>query len=325
MEWIGVHEHCRGISTDGPQGEKATIAGVLKTAEKLGFRVICDMPNTEPAMINEKVLLARLEAARESKSAVIYMVWPGLTKGPEQIAEVVSLWRKYPEVVGLKMFAGRSTGDLAIIRKEDQEIVYETLTRSGHTGALAVHCEEESLMNLELYDPQKPWTWASARPQESEIYSIKQQIELAKKTGFSGHLHICHVSCYRSVDVIIAAKKRGMKISCGITPQALLYSVEQMEKMGRVKALLLKCNPPIREGYNRMRLIEYLRAGKIDLIETDHAPHTVKDKLGSASGVMSLFLLPKLYGELRKWDFEEWQIEDLLRNNALKIFTKIQI
>lgn len=72
-------------------------------------------------------------------------------------------------------------------------------------------------------------------------------------------------------------------------------------------------------------LIQYLLEGKIDLIETDHAPHTIEDKIKeSASGVMSMFLLPELYTELLLWGFKKQKMEDVFRNNALRIFFKIE-
>lgn len=318
---VGAHEHFR----DGNLAYKYTIEEGLKHAEALGFKVVCDMPNTDPANINEAVLLARLAAAQKSKhKKVKYMAWVGLTADPWQIEQAVRLWRLYPQVVGLKMFAGKSIQDIAIITKDEQRLVYQRLTKLGFTGIIAVHCEDEAYIFEDRYYLKKPWTHALARPKIAEIFSVDQQIRLVKETGFQGGLHICHVSAHESVEIIDAARKRGMRISCGITPHHLLYPTEQMEKMGR-KSVLLKCNPPIRMESNRLLMIEDLRTGKIDIIETDHAPHTFAEKfLNGPSGVMSIFLLPRLYIEMKKWDFTDQQIIDLLRENALKIFLKIQ-
>ncbi len=329
---VGVHEHCRGIDKRDLEDKlayKATIYEVIKAASALGLRAICDMPNTDPPIISELVLLRRLGAARKAKykyRKVRYYVWVGLTADPKQIAKAVYLWKKYPEVVGLKMFAGRSTLSLAVITEDDQRFVYQTLAKLGYTASIAVHCEEEKYIKESLYDPKKPWTHALARPEIAETSSIIQQIKLVAETGFIGWLHICHVSSHESVNIIDAAKRKGVRISCGITPQVLLYSVEKMKELGKFKSLILKCNPSIKTESNRLLLIEDLRKGRIDLIETDHAPHTVSDKIKSyASGVMSLFMLPKLCVELKKWNFADRQIKELLRENALKIFTKIKV
>lgn len=320
---IDVHVHFR----DGNLRYKYTIGEGLRHAKALGFDIVCDMPNTDPLLISEEVFISRLEAAKRSAhQGVKYMVWVGLTVDPKQIAKAVYLWKKYPEVVGLKMFAGKSIGNLAIIAEEDQRIVYQALVRLDYTGPVAVHCEEEKYIKESLFDPKNPWTHALARPEIAETSSISQQIKLLVETGFIGWLHVCHVSCHESVNIIDAAKKKGVRISCGITPQALLYSVEKMKGMGKFRSLILKCNPSIKTENNRLLLIEDLRNGRIDLIETDHAPHTVSDKIKSyTSGVMSLFMMPVLYAELKKWNFADWQIKELLRENALKIFTKIKI
>jgi dihydroorotase len=327
---VDPHVHCRAITKTDPQGQKATIAEVLKQAEKLGVCAICDMPNTIPAVTNEGILLKRLKAAKKAKSKVRYMAWIGVTSDLKQIAEAVFLYNKYPQVVGLKMFAGKSVGDLEIIARKDQEIVYAALARLDYDGPLAVHCEEEQYIDARFYDKEEPWTWANARPEMAEISSVRQQIELVQETGFKGHLHICHVSCHGAVILIDKAREAGLRISCGITPQTLLYSVEKMKAMGKGRSLLLKCNPPIRSESNRLRLMEDLLEGRMDLIETDHAPHTLEDKVGKgekepASGVMSLFLLPELYNELVSWGFKQERLEDVFRNKALQIFTKIKI
>lgn len=316
---IGIHEHCR------EWGEKGTIDEALRIAEKMGFETICDMPNNIPPTISEEAFLDRLKTTQKSKhKKVKYMAWIGLTADPKQIAEAVELWEKYPEIIGLKMFAGKSTRSLAVITEDEQRIVYQTLTKFDYNGTIAVHCEEEKHINESLYDPNKPWTHALARPEIAEVSSVCQQIRLAENSGFPGHLHICHVSSHESVNMINASKKKKMRISCGVTPQALLYSIEQMKKMGKIKSLFLKCNPPIRTEFSKRLLIAALYSGKIDLIETDHAPHTVKDKLNNASGVMSMLLLPKLYVELKKQGFHEREIKNLLCENALRIFTKIR-
>ncbi len=323
IEGIGVHEHCR----DGKLSYKSTIAEVMKIAKTMGLAVICDMPNTDPPVVSEEVLLERIAIAEKSRdSGVKYYVYIGLTADPEQIKQAVYLWKKYPVVVGLKMFAGSSTGNLAIIDLDKQRIVYETLTKSGYNGVIAVHCEKESLLRPERFYPDKPWTWAEARPGISEVKSIGEQIYLAEETSFPGHLHVCHISTQKSVEIIDKARKKEMRISCGITPHHLIYSVSQMEKLGGTRGRLLKCNPPIRDEDNRQGLIQDLKEGKIDLIETDHAPHTVSDKIQKhASGVMSLLLMPRMYVMLREYGFTEEQLTKLLRKNALKIFGKIKV
>lgn len=113
---VGVHEHCR----DTEQKPKGSIKQTRKTAEKMGFKVICDMPNTNPPITTEKALIERLEIAQESNfTNVKYMVWFGLTSDPEQIKEAVDLYKEYKEViVGFKIYAGKTTGTEGLLIRE---------------------------------------------------------------------------------------------------------------------------------------------------------------------------------------------------------------
>jgi dihydroorotase len=90
-------------------------------------------------------------------------------------------------------------------------------------------------------------------------------------------------------------------------------------------ALFIKCNPPIRNQANKVDLLLHLARGEIDLIETDHAPHTAEDKLKTgASGAMSMPMLPILVEKMSsQWHFDDQQIEKLLRDNAIRIFPKV--
>ena len=285
------------------------------------------MPNTSPTITDEETLLRYLEIAKKSdRTDVRFMIWFGLTSNPEQIKEAVRLYNKYEKVIiGFKMYAGKTTGDLELITREQQKIVYQTLAELKHKGVVALHCEEESLTDFKKFDPERPETWAKARPEIAETFSISQQIELIKEVDFAGWLHICHISTIESVAIVNEAKRDGMRISCGATPHHLICSVEQMEKMEQIEAMAWKCNPPIRTENNRQGLIKALEDGKIDLVESDNAPHTKRDKvLKYASGVRSIPMLPDLIIELKACGFSDQRIEEVLRNKSLEIFKRIQ-
>ena len=321
---VGVHEHCR----DTDQKYKGTIIETRVIAGKMGFQVICDMPNTNPPVTTKEALIERLEIAKESNfTNVKYMIWFGLTSDPEQIKEAVDLYRKYEEViVGFKIYAGKTTGTEGLLTREKQKIVYETLAELGYDGVVAVHCEEEEFIDSNKFDPAFPESHAIARPGISERYSINQQIELVIETGFKGYIHICHLSSYKSVKIITKAKADGMRISCGITPQMLIFSTEQMGRMDRKDSMELKCNPPIRDEKNRVNMIAALYRGDIDLIETDHAPHSNKDKEEDyASGVKSLELMRILIVVLKMQCFSDERIKEVLRDRPLEIFKRIKV
>ena len=236
-----------------------------------------DMPNCDPPLTDRETVLDRLALAAPSvkRHKVSYHVYMGLTKEPDQIRGAVNTYNElYPLVIGLKMFAGHSTGNMGITELEDQRTVFRTLCEMNYSGVLALHCEKESLMRSDLYVQGKYETQSLARPAEAEIESIKDMIALAEETGYKGRLHICHISTGEGIEEVVRAKERGMKITCAATAHhALLTSADACDH-----SRYLRMNPPLRDEENRRAVYEGLINGKIDYVESDHAPHTIEDK-----------------------------------------------
>jgi len=311
---IDPHVHFR----DEEQSYKETIVHGLQIAKEQGVEYVFDMPNTARPILREKDVLRRLSLVPVSEKGR-YFLYVGATNNTEQLKEAVKLVENFREVVGIKMYAGRSTGDLAIISEQDQKKVYQILADENYKGVLAVHCEKEKYINNDLFDPKNVYTHALARPNIAEIESIKDQIKFAENTGFQGILHICHVSCGKSVETIDIARSR-MKITCGITPHHLFRSNKILKSS---KGLLYKTNPPLREVEDVIALRQSLRNGKINWIETDHAPHTIGEKLYGShpSGFPSLYLYKKCVEEfLPVLGLNDSQIKDLTFNNIIKTF-----
>ncbi|OGI27497.1 MAG: hypothetical protein A2359_04525 [Candidatus Moranbacteria bacterium RIFOXYB1_FULL_43_19] len=280
---IDPHVHCR----DGKQSYKETIAHAFMVADAQGVEKFFDMPNTDPPITTEEHIKERLKLVPE-KRLEDYYIWIGVTSDENQIREAVKCVENYKNVVGLKMFAGKSVGDLTVLEKNDQRKVYKTLAGLGYKGVIAVHCEKESLIKGELWDPKNPVTHSKSRPKRAEIKSVKDQIELAKKTGFAGTLHICHITCPESVESVEQARKE-ISVTCGVTPHHVLWD-QKMQK--RPDGLLYKMNPPLRDKKTVAGLLECVKSGKIDWIETDYAPHPVGEKMFEPfmSGYPSLYL-----------------------------------
>lgn len=326
--YIDVHTHCR----DFEQNYKETIAHALDVAKDSGLSAIFDMPNTKPPMTNREKVLERLALARNANSPVFYGLYVGLTSNPNQIKEVVELYREFfPQkssdktgVIGLKMFAGKSVGDLEIINSEDQLNVYEQLVKNNYQGVLAVHCEKESEMITELWDPKFPESHTWARPEEAEIESIKDQINFAVKTNYGkiGKLHIPHISTSQGVELVNSVRS-SINISCGATPHHLLLNSEEVYDKGGV---LYKVNPPIRTITTQEALLEKFKNGEIDILETDHAPHTLEEKLQQyMSGIPELASWPIFLKILKEKGVSKELIEKVAFENPNEIFgTKIQ-
>jgi dihydroorotase len=323
---IDPHVHCR----DWAQSHKETIAHALSVAERTGLSGIFDMPNTFPPINSREFVKKRLADAYKTNSPVFYGVYAGITSNPNQIREIVKAQREFfPNVVGLKMFAGHSVGNLGIIKEEEQRVVYQTLSDEGYDGVLVVHCEKESLLKPNLWNPLNPKSHSYARPNESEVESVRDQIDFATEYQFIGMLHITHISVPESVALVDRARQRGdMGISCGLTPHHCLLSYDLIPESK--DGLVYKVNPPLRDENSSGKMLELLRQGKIDWIETDHAPHTLKEKTGEAfdanekprymSGFPGLPFYPHFIDYLRRNGFSEERIRELTHTNIEKIF-----
>lgn len=281
-----------------------------------------------PAITTLKLAEERLNLAKQANSPVFYGLYVGLTSDPDQIREAVQAWRDlFPKigsktgVVGLKMFAGHSVGNLGIIEEKDQKIVYKTLAEEGFDGVLAVHCEKESLLRPGLWAPSNPKSHSYARPPEAEVASIKDQIKFAQECQFKGILHIAHVSVPESMHLVEKARQDGkIKISCGLTPHHCILNngvIPESEK-----GFLYKVNPPLRDKESSEKMLALLREGKINWIETDHAPHALKEKLNAPymSGFPGLPFYPHFINFLRANNFSDEQIKNITHKNICSTF-----
>ncbi len=311
--FIDPHVHFR----DGPQSYKETVKHGLSVAERAGMTAVFDMPNPDPPLTSYDAVAKRIELAESADSPVWYGVYVGVTAGEKQIEEAVRLYDMFDSVIGIKMYAGHSTGNMGLITRPEQMIVYKTLAKNGYKGVIAVHCEKESVMRHGLWDPSNPVSHAAARMPEAEITSVCDQIYLSHEAGFEGTLHIAHISVPEAVDIVNEAKKH-MKITCGVTPHHFLLDLTKMEGPD---GLQYKMNPPLRPRYMTDQMAAYLKEGKIDWIETDHAPHSTEDKFQRyVSGIVGLPFYPRMVRWLGANGFSEQQIRDLTFDNIKKAF-----
>ncbi len=311
---IDPHVHCR----DGNEAYKETIKHVFEVAKAQGVKIIFDMPNTKPPILTEADVLERLELVPKTEVGN-YFLFLGLTSDEQQLQEAVNVYRKFKEVIGFKLYAGESVGDLAVIDPKKQFGIYRILADLNYKGVLAVHCEKESELKSEEWDPLNPISHSFARPQQAEISAIQDQIRFAKEMDFQGTLHIVHISCPKSVELVDEARK-DIKITCGVTPHHILWDAREMN---RPDGLLYKMNPPLRSQVTVSGLIKLLIAGKIDWIETDHAPHAIGEKLffPYLSGFPSLYLYRKFVEEfLPSIGVSPKQIRKLTFENICRTF-----
>jgi len=310
------HVHGR----DFKQRDKETVAHLLEVARDSGVYAVGDMPNTDPPIMTRDLVIERLRLAQDANvPEVFYGIHMGLSADPEQVKEAVAVYREfYPRVLGFKMYAAHSEGRLGIIRVDDQYVIIDTLSQEGFDGVLAVHPEKESRMHHKIFTSKTPESHCFARPEITETEAIRDIMGFGYLTNFLGNIHFVHVSTSLGVKYINRAQQRGQRVTSGVCPHHLYYDWTQMF---REDGLVWKMNPALREPGESKRLIEYLKDGRIDILETDHAPHTYDDKfIDCASGVVAEPWWPVFIEFLRYNGFSEKRIEEVTLTKAAEIW-----
>ena len=308
---IDPHVHLR----DWNEKEKETLVHGMESGYLSGIDTFFDMPNTNRSITNRENALKRIEDGikaeeelRKRGMDVHYHLYLGLTPNKEQISEMVSLYSSlFPRIIGLKLFASHSTGNMGIIDEEEEKNVVQVLADLDYKGVVAVHAEKTSLFTTNS-------SHALSRPSISEIESVRDMIEFATDAGFKGRLHIAHISTKGALELVKKAKEEGkIKITSGATPHHALFNLESENKY-------LKMNPPLREEEDRAFIFSSLLSGDIDWIESDHAPHTLRDKENGKCGIPGFKGTLLLIDKLRECGISEERLEKLLNTNIASTF-----
>lgn len=270
---VDVHVHFRepGFSY------KETIAGGTAAAAAGGFTTVCPMPNLNPAPDTPENLERELEIIR--RDALVKTVPYATITRSRLGAELVDYEALAPLVAG---FSDDGSG------VQDEETMRRAMLGIAPTGKiLAAHCEVNSLLRGGYIHGGEYARTHGHRGicSESEWREIERDIRLSEETGCP--LHVCHISTAESVELIRAAKKRGVKVTCETGPHYLVFCDEDLQEDGR-----FKMNPPLRSRRDMEALREGAADGTIDVIATDHAPHSADEKSRglekSAMGVVGL-------------------------------------
>ena len=284
--FVDVHVHLR----EPGYFYKESIETGTKAAAHGGYTELCSMPNLSPVPDSLENLRVQLDLIEKSALVGVHP-YASITKG-QNGTELSDMEALAPYVAG---FSDDGKG------VQNPELMKAAMIQAKKLGKIIVaHCEDNSLLRGGyIHDGE----YAKAHGHrgicsESEWGPIKRDIELLRETGCA--YHVCHISTKESVSLIREAKKQGIDITCETAPHYLLLNDSMLEEDGR-----FKMNPPVRSEEDRLALLEGLCDGTIDMIATDHAPHSEEEKSRglekSVMGVVGLeTAFPLLYTELVK-------------------------
>ena len=279
-----VHVHFRepGFSY------KETIASGSAAAAHGGYTAVCTMPNLDPVPDSAEHLQVQLDAIKRG-AAIKVLPYGAITVGEkgEKLADM--------EAMSDKVCAFSDDGKGV----QNDEMMREAMAKAKSLGKIiAAHCEDNALLfGGYIHDGE----YAKAHGHRgissaSEYKQIERDLRLAEETGCA--YHVCHISTKESVELIRQAKAHGVNVTCETAPHYLVLCDEDMQEDGR-----FKMNPPLRSREDKKALIEGIKDGTIDMIATDHAPHSAEEKgrglEKSLMGVVGLEMaFPVLYTEL---------------------------
>ena len=281
-----VHVHLRepGFSY------KETIRTGTQAAARGGYTAVCTMPNLNP--VPDSLEHLAIQEQIIEADAVIH-VYPYAAITVKEMGEELVPMEELAERVIAFSDDGRGI--------QSKDMMRAAMERAKALNKLIVaHCEDNSLLhNGYIHDG-----WYAREHghrgicSESEWGQIARDLELAKETGCG--YHVCHISSKESVEVIRKAKAEGVDVTCETAPHYLLLTEDDLQEEGR-----FKMNPPLRSKADRDALIEGIQDGTIDVIATDHAPHSAEEKAKglekSAFGIVGIeTAFPLLYTNLVK-------------------------
>ncbi len=270
---VDVHVHLR----EPGYGYKERIATGTAAAARGGYTTVCAMPNLDPVPDTPEHLQRQLDIIA-ADAVVKVLPYCSITLGRMGVETV--------DFAALKEHAAAFSDDGSGVQSDD------TMLRAMRLAAekdvlIAAHCEvDELLRGGYIHDG----AYAARNGHkgicsESEWRQIERDVRLAEQTGC--RYHVCHISTAQSVDIIRRAKARGVAVTCETAPHYLVFCDEDLQDEG-----CWKMNPPLRSAADREALLKGIADGTIDMIATDHAPHSEEEKSrglqGSAMGIVGL-------------------------------------
>jgi len=264
-EHVHLRDEGRTYKEDFTSGTSAAAAG--------GFTTVLDMPNNDPVTMSVGRLSNRMEVAQRRLLVNVgfYSEFPKTLPEIKDIADAGA--------IAFKLFMGNQTGGLNV---DDDAAIKEAFKAVSDTKLpLAVHAEERTMLatnEAKLKQAQKTAQsdYLRAHTEAVEIASVKRLLKLSEDTDVQ--LHFCHISTAEALAAISEAKKADKKVTCEVTPNHLMLTSDEI---GRFGGLVIMA-PPLRDRIQVDALWKGLDDGSVDTLGSDHAPHTLEEKMASS-------------------------------------------
>lgn len=310
---IDAHVHLRdegkSYKEDFYTGTAAASAG--------GMTTVLDMPNNNPVTMSVETLRNRMGLAERK----ILMNVGFYSEFPRDVSEIQTLTRE--GAVGFKLYMAEQVGGLDI---HNDHAIPEAFKVAANSGIVtATHAEDERILKkneskFKTIGRNDMNAFLMAHSEDVEVKAIERLLNLIRQTGM--HLHFCHVSTEAGMMKIIEAKNSGLKVTCEVTPHHLFLSVKDLKRVGSLGVTM----PPLRDRRDVDGLWEAVRNGWVDVIGSDHAPHTLKEKEAESVwdvkvGIPGLeTTLPLLLTEVRRGRMSIGDVVRLMSENPADIF-----
>ncbi|MFP3951291.1 MAG: allantoinase AllB [Candidatus Bathyarchaeia archaeon] len=262
---IDMHVHLR----DPGFPERENFESGTRAAAAGGVTTVVDMPNTVPATVTVEALDQKRDIASK-KSLVDYALLGGAGElSPEQLIALAE-----SGVTGYKTFLIARFKELAA---DDYQMLKNFEIIESRGLPCLVHAENQDIVDGGVRDAEAagrtdPMAHCEFRPPIAEAEATQRTILFADLTGV--HLHICHMTCRQSVDILENAKNRGQMVTGETSTNYLFFTEKEMD----IRGPYVKVDPPLRKEEDRIRLWEALNSGTLDVLASDHAPYTKEEK-----------------------------------------------
>jgi dihydroorotase (multifunctional complex type) len=310
---IDAHVHLRGqgkaYKEDFYSGTAAAAAG--------GITTVLDMPNNDPVTMSAETLKNRMAEAKK-KTLVNVGFYSELPRSMDEITRIVE-----EGAIAFKLFMTEQVGGLDI--DDDHALLEAFNIISGLKISVAVHAEDRTMLKkaedqFKRANRNDIKAFLNAHSENVEVRAIKRLLSIGKRTNV--HVHFCHVSTENGLRQIADGKQSGIPITCEVTPHHLLLSIDDFEKVGTLALTM----PPIREKHHAAALWKGIDHGGVDILASDHAPHTLQEKKARVVwevkvGIPNLEItLPLLLTEVNRGRLSIGDVARLMAGKPAEIF-----